>query len=485
MKGNSLRAKVFVLFAGATLLIVVPTLLLIARAVERKVYADAARDLALADSALKNAWELRGQTLVSTAQLRAFEPGVADAWGGRRWKVLDRRLRGGDDKAVVLAADTDFAVLRGTRVDSAALAAAAVGSGTSLVASDSGLLRLAVAEVWREETARAASGDSAAAERLVRLGVVGIGSRVTAAGLRKESASAADVALMVGDSVAGTTLADSVLGDSGAARLAGVRELAWERPQLVAIGSRTYFTRVSDLPARGPRVSVLYFRPVADELRIAKGIQRSLFGIGFVALLLAWCWRRWWPASWRAPRRRWPRPRQRLARGDYDAPLPRDSGDEIGQLARAFGEMRARHRRARAAAAQRAGRDDPPREAGGHGAAGGAALARDQQPHLQHPELPGGAGAARQPGRPQPRVPDPGAGGAVADGHAHPPAPGPEPPAFRRRAAGEPERGGAAGAHPGRARPGARGIGCGWSWRPGCRRWWCTPRGSTRCWPTW
>jgi signal transduction histidine kinase len=340
MKGNSLRAKVFVLFAGATLLIVVPTLLLIARAVERKVYADAARDLALADSALKNAWELRGQTLVSTAQLRAFEPGVADAWGGRRWKVLDRRLRGGDDKAVVLAADTDFAVLRGTRVDSAALAAAAVGSGTSLVASDSGLLRLAVAEVWREETARAASGDSAAAERLVRLGVVGIGSRVTAAGLRKESASAADVALMVGDSVAGTTLADSVLGDSGAARLAGVRELAWERPQLVAIGSRTYFTRVSDLPARGPRVSVLYFRPVADELRIAKGIQRSLFGIGFVALLLDLVLAAVVARIVARPTQVLAVASARLARGDYDAPLPRDTGDEIGQLARAFGEMR-------------------------------------------------------------------------------------------------------------------------------------------------
>ncbi|HEU0053901.1 MAG TPA: HAMP domain-containing sensor histidine kinase [Longimicrobium sp.] len=340
MRGYSLRAKVFALFAGATLLIVVPTLLLIAGAVERKVYADAARDLALADSALQNAWEVRGTALVSTAQARAFEPAVGDAWRGRRWRTLERRLQGDDDKAVVLAADTAFAVVRGARVDSAALARAAAGSGTAVVMTDGGPLRLAMAEVNREEAAPPAEGDSAPAARSVRLGMVGIGTRLSAAGLRKESASPADVLLLVGDSIAGTTLPDSVLEGAGEADLASIRQLAPGREQLLPLGNRTYFTRVSVLPARGPRVAVLFFRPVADELRISTGIQRSLFGIGFAALLLAVVLAAVVARIVARPTQALAVASARLARGDYQAPLPRDTGDEIGQLARAFGEMR-------------------------------------------------------------------------------------------------------------------------------------------------
>jgi two-component system, NtrC family, sensor kinase len=46
------------------------------------------------------------------------------------------------------------------------------------------------------------------------------------------------------------------------------------------------------------------------------------------------------PAPCPLPPRPPPPPPTQLAQGDYGAPLPPDSGDEIGQLARTFGEMR-------------------------------------------------------------------------------------------------------------------------------------------------
>lgn len=324
MRALSLRAKVFFLFAGAALLIVVPALLLIADAVEGRVYERATRDLAQADSSLQSNWELRGENLVRTAQLRAFDPQVAEAWRARRFRSLARRLSEGKD--VVLAADTTYSVLLGPDIDSLAIRRAE-GPGTSLVLADSGPpLRLALAGVVVDDT--------------VPLGLVGVGARLSAAGLKKEISPGAEVALIAGDSLIGTTLPDSVLAQMAGIDLRRVGA-AQEAPQRLRVGGRlAYLARAYPLPARGVSARVVLLRPITDELRVAEGITQSIFGIGFTALVLALLLAALVARIVARPAQALAEASARLARGDYRAPLPRDAGDEIGQLARAFGEMR-------------------------------------------------------------------------------------------------------------------------------------------------
>jgi two-component system NtrC family sensor kinase len=106
----------------------------------------------------------------------------------------------------------------------------------------------------------------------------------------------------------------------------------------------------------GVPATVVLFRRVTDELAIASGIKQSLFGIGFAALVLALVLAFVVARIVARPAQALAEASQRMARGDYAAPLPRDSGDEIGQLARAFGEMRAaigeREQRLRSAQAE-------------------------------------------------------------------------------------------------------------------------------------
>src|SRR6478735_4527511 len=100
MKGLSLRTKVFFLFAGAALLIVVPALLLIANAVEQRAYASATEALSGAGDALES-WNLRGESFAGAAQLRAAIPDVVEAWSARRRHLLERTIGAGLDSGQV------------------------------------------------------------------------------------------------------------------------------------------------------------------------------------------------------------------------------------------------------------------------------------------------------------------------------------------------------------------------------------------------
>jgi signal transduction histidine kinase len=87
--------------------------------------------------------------------------------------------------------------------------------------------------------------------------------------------------------------------------------------------------------------AVLLLRPVGQELRVARGIQQSLFVIGLTTLVTSLLLALIVARIVARPAQVLATAAGDLARGDYDAPLPRDSGDEIGQLTRAFAEMRA------------------------------------------------------------------------------------------------------------------------------------------------
>ncbi|MBV9108834.1 MAG: HAMP domain-containing protein [Gemmatimonadetes bacterium] len=356
LRGLSLRSKVFFLFAGAALLIVVPALWLIASSVEERAYARATEDLDDAALSLQNSWSYRGDNLVQAAQLLATNPDVVDAWTRRHVRALRGSLREGLDKEVVIATDSAGDPLFAERRVTGATLAAAAGQGTMVALSDSGPLRLAVVRVKRDTARFAQAGkDSAKLEvgrDTVTLGFLGIGTPLSAAGIKKDfGTSGTEVALLVGDSLIGTTLPRTVAAETR--ELLGGRRPA---KQVYRFGGEDYRARSYPLEAGGADVTVVLFRRVTMELRIVQGIQSAIVGIGFFALIIALILAAVVARIVARPTQALAEASVRLARGDYAAPLPRDSGDEIGQLARAFGEMRAaigeREQRLRSAQAE-------------------------------------------------------------------------------------------------------------------------------------
>ncbi|HLL47330.1 MAG TPA: HAMP domain-containing protein, partial [Longimicrobiaceae bacterium] len=327
-RGLSLRTKVFFLFAGAALLIVVPTLGLIARAVENRVYERATEELEGAGGVLANNWRLRDELLLREAAAQAGRQGLVAALEAQdtAWVRSIVRSRLGRGR-VILAADSAARPLFGPSID-ATLLRSGQGIGSIVTLPDSGQtpLRVAVYPVW---------GDSG------QVGIVGVGTRLDTTAVRelkKDVTGGTEVALVVGDSILGSTLADSV---HRVLRDANIRGLARAGTTgRVLLGGALYQYRVAALPTRGvPAVAVL-LRPVGNELQVVTGIVSSLVGVGIAALFLALVLALVVARIVARPAQILAEASARLARGDFRAPLPPASGDEVGQLARAFAEMR-------------------------------------------------------------------------------------------------------------------------------------------------
>lgn len=327
MNGLSLRTKVFFLFAGATLLIVVPALVLIARTVEQRVYERATGELAGAATALGRNWALRDSLLMKEANARAVAPGLAEAWlagdTDRLRRILTRDL---DSDRIVLAADST-GVLVGPELDPSVLRdARSLGTIVTLLQDGVAPLRIAI---WPVPT------DSGV------VGVAGVGTTLAAStveDLKKDIAGGTDMALVVGDSLVASTFTDTTAFDLQEMDLSAVLSSGgtWKR----YLGGLPYLSIAYELPTRGVPASVLLFRPIADELRLASGIRRSLVAIGFAALVMALALAGLVSRIVARPAQALAEASGRLAHGDYNAPLPAASGDEIGQLTVAFGEMR-------------------------------------------------------------------------------------------------------------------------------------------------
>jgi hypothetical protein len=65
MNGISVRTKVFLLFSVATLLTVLPALVLISGAVEERVYERATEELIAANDALRTHWRVQDEGLLA------------------------------------------------------------------------------------------------------------------------------------------------------------------------------------------------------------------------------------------------------------------------------------------------------------------------------------------------------------------------------------------------------------------------------------
>jgi signal transduction histidine kinase len=327
MNGPSVRTKVFLLFSAGTLLTVLPALVLVSRAVEERVYERATGELVAANEALRTYWRVQDDALLETARRVALERGVADNLLTGDTVTLQRTLREYVvPRLVVFALDS-----LGVSVAGPALDTTAISLGTqegSIVVFPEGSdapVRLAVWPVWTD------SGYA---------GIVGVGSRLDSGIIRelKDVTGGAEVALVVGDSVVATTLPDSLVSVLGAMELPEViqRGGIWRR----VVERLPYLYYSSELPARDRSAAILLLRPVAQELLLAQSVRSYVLGLGATALLMALGLAFFVSRIVARPAQALAAAAGELARGNFEAPLPRASSDEVGQLTSAFGEMR-------------------------------------------------------------------------------------------------------------------------------------------------
>jgi signal transduction histidine kinase len=323
-----LRAKVFLLFAVTALLIVVPALLLIARAVERGVYERARDELDLAAASVQSQWDDRDQLLSVAARGNANDNRIVEAWLAGDLRRVQRILRQGLEKDTPFVIDSTGKFIAGPPLPAQAMDAGTNG-GSSVVLPLDGSgdpIQFALADVWADT---------------VRLGRVGVGRRVSAKGIAKDVKRVNTlVVLMVGDSVIGTTLSDTARAQLSRADLRLLRNAPNAGARQVTAGERYYMAVPVNVAARGLPATVILMRPIADELQVANAIKTSLWGIGVAALMLAVVLAAVVARIVARPTQALAEASVRMARGDFSAPLPRIGPDEIGQLARAFGEMR-------------------------------------------------------------------------------------------------------------------------------------------------
>ena len=348
MRGLSVRTKIFFLFAGAALLTVLPALLMISRAVENRVYERATEELVNAIDALSTYWERQNDALRESARRVARERTVAELLLEGDSVALRATLENqvADDR-IVLATDTAGRPLVGPPLDSATVA----GGGTVVILSDadSAALTVAVWPVFVDPPAPAAAdslvgigGDSLLplpSPDSVRVGMIGVGAALDSRTIRDVRViTGGEVALVAGDSLIGTTLPDSLAQALGMLDLpAMIRGGPIFGPPIATL---PYLIGVSPLLSPDGTMGILLFRSVAEELRIVRGIRQSMVGIGLFALLLALVLALIVARIVARPAQDLAAAATDVARGNFDTPLPRTSGDEIGQLTRAFGEMR-------------------------------------------------------------------------------------------------------------------------------------------------
>ncbi|MEX2570303.1 MAG: ATP-binding protein [Gemmatimonadota bacterium] len=328
MPGISVRAKVFLLFAVANLLTVVPVLVLISRAVEERVYERATEELIASNEALRTYWRVQDAALLETARRVALERGVAEQLMAADTAQLQQTLRSEVvPRLLVMAVDSAGGTVVGPALDTAAVdRGAQEGALVTFPASAEAPIRLAIWPVWTD------SGYA---------GVVGVGSQLDAATIRElqDVTGGAEVALVYDDSVIATTLPDSLVQVLATMDLPNAVEQGGIWRQVVERLPYLYYA--SSLPSYDAPAAVLLLRPVAQELQLAQSIRRYVFGIGAIALLLALAVSVVVSRIIARPAQTLASAAAELARGNFDAPLPDPSGDEVGQLTAAFGGMRA------------------------------------------------------------------------------------------------------------------------------------------------
>jgi signal transduction histidine kinase len=200
-------------------------------------------------------------------------------------------------------------------------------------------------QVGTEESQRIAAamenGDSQARlRRLIRSVAQRSGARVTVLGLRP-GAAGPEPAFVVGDSDFERTATLPQYPAAAQAAASGGVSTAIERVS----GRRIGETAIAQSLDGEPRWVTVLSTPLDDVDDNVALITRQIVIAGAIAILLALA------AGWFAARahskrlRRLEAAADKVAEGDLETPIPVDSSDEVGQLARSLNEMRTRLRR--------------------------------------------------------------------------------------------------------------------------------------------
>lgn len=359
MRGLSVRTKIFLLFSAAALLTVLPALILISQAVENRVYERATEELTNAIDALGTYWERQNDALQESARRIAREREVGELLlEGDTLALRLALLRQISPGREVVAADTAGRALVGPALDSATIAGG--GAVVHFGEADSTALSVAVWPVFLDPPP-SEIGEGAdsilplPATDSIRVGIIGVGAPLDERTIRDVKViTGGEVALIAGDSLVGSTLPDSV-----SEALSGLDLAAMVQGSSIygpATASLPYLIGATPLRTTDGTMGILLFRSVGEELRIVRGIRQSMIGIGVTALVLALVIALVVARIVARPAQVLAAAASDVARGDFQTPLPRASGDEIGQLTHAFGEMRAaiaeRERRLRSAQAE-------------------------------------------------------------------------------------------------------------------------------------
>jgi serine/threonine-protein kinase len=154
--------------------------------------------------------------------------------------------------------------------------------------------------------------------------------------LELRNLTGSEVAFVTGSQVAGSSVA---VGAGSARRALGANPL----PARVPIESHDYRAGRFDLPALGdePAGALVLLRSVDRELAPLRRVRSALVLTGALAIALGIAAAAGLAGRITRPIADLARATERIARGDFDAPLPRATADEVGRLAVAFGAMTA------------------------------------------------------------------------------------------------------------------------------------------------
>lgn len=317
----TLRQLLLLGLAAAVAVALVPAGLVLDRTLATRLEASARADLERAPMVLKDRNAARSDALMMHAREVAETPGLADALGvdaaAASALVADRPAEG----ELPVLVGPDGASLVGAAPAPAMLAATRRGeSPVGFVRADGSLFAVSVSPVMADGDWRGAAG---VAEP------VDAGTAGTLAGL-----TASDVVITTGDTVVAATVADTLASAlaravTGPAADSAVRE--------VEVGGRPFWVTTSPLDGVG---QVIFAVDVGRELAVLPELRRGALAAGAVALVLALLLGAVVATGVSRPVRGLARAADRLAEGDFHAPLESSRVEEVDRMAHAFARMR-------------------------------------------------------------------------------------------------------------------------------------------------
>lgn len=319
----SLQRALFLLIGAALLAGLIPAGIVLDRRLSANIVETAREDLALAPDLMADRESMTANMMAMHAKELAGTPGLAEALAASDRSRALRLV----EAAQPAPGETPFLIGGGGEIWSGFAAAPALaehmaGNAVTIIHDDNGLYRVALAPVMHRGN---------------RVGIVGVAARVDAstagelAGLTRS-----DVVVMAAPGVLAASTAEETVTaavvDSAAAWLG--EDVVH---QLSLVGGRQFLVAVTSL---GEGASVAFLRDLDTELALLPELRRTA-GLAIVAALVVALVLGGMLATVIArPVRALAHAADRVAAGDFEAPLERSAIREVNRVGRTFQHMR-------------------------------------------------------------------------------------------------------------------------------------------------